>query len=161
MIIDRICDRYNGVAYNPRDFYYYLIESNDYYSQRISAAFDGGENSDVQKVLCEYIRKNGYKLWFCNYINKKDWINADKVFQYREILQTRYELILKNIAGLFSASDNRKYNDAIWAFANVLKATDKDFVGADAHEIADIIKIYIDSNIKLGLLAQSVRAADS
>lgn len=140
MIIDRICDRRDGVAYNPRDFYYYLMEASDYYSQRISAALDGGENSDVQKALCEYIRDNGYKLELCGYVNKVDWINADKVYQFAEILQVRYELLLKNITEIFSAGDAWKYNNAVRALANVLKATDKDFADVETREIAAAIK---------------------
>lgn len=141
MIIDRICDRRDGVAYNPRDFYYYLMESSDYYSQSISAALDGGENSDVQKALCEYIRENNYNLDLCDYVNKVDWINADKIFQYVEILQVRYAIILKNLSSKVCNGNNwqRKLNSYIRAFAKVLKETDKDFADIDERKIAAAI----------------------
>lgn len=139
MIIDRICDRRDGVAYNPRDFYYYLMEAeaNDYYSQRISAALDGGENSDVQNALCEYIRDNGYALELCGYVYKKDWINSDEIFRHIDILLSKYEQQVINLSTMIYNGDNWGYNlnAAICEFAEVLKASDKHFADVELHEI--------------------------
>lgn len=80
MIIDKICDRMNGAAYNPREFYTYLMQDSDEYSQMISAALDGGENSDVQNALCKYIQDNNYNTALIDYVNGADWLNVDAIY---------------------------------------------------------------------------------
>ena len=54
MIIDRILDRYDGVAYDPKSFYHYC-NGLSHYGDKIAAAMDGGTENDVRAAIAEYI----------------------------------------------------------------------------------------------------------
>ena len=63
MIIDKILNRKDGRHYSAHDFY---IEVRKYerlgvgtHGEDISIAMDYGDNRDVQRVLCQYIQRNG------------------------------------------------------------------------------------------------------
>lgn len=141
MIIDKICDRMNGAAYNPREFYSYLMQDSDKYSQMISAALDGGENSDVQNALCKYIQENNYNTTLIDYVNGVDWLNADAIYKYIDIILTKYEPQIINLSAMIYNGDNWwiNLNTAICEFAGAIKETDKDFDGVELREIGAAI----------------------
>lgn len=75
MIIDLIFDRKNGRHYSAHDFY---LEVRKYerlgvgtHGDDISIAMDYGDNKDVQRVLCQYIRRNGYPADIESYIRSQ------------------------------------------------------------------------------------------
>lgn len=141
MIIDKICDRMNGAYYNPRDFYNYLMQDSDEYSQMISAALDGGENSDVQTALCKYIQENNYNTSLIDYVNGVDWLNADAIYKYVDIMLSKYEPQIINLSAMIYNGNDWwvNLNTAICEFADAIKATDKDFNGVELHEIGAAI----------------------
>ena len=78
MIIDLIFDRRNGYPYDAHEFY---NEIRDYErlgigvsDERISIAMDYGDNKDVQRVLCQYIQRNGYPADIEDYIRSQVWV---------------------------------------------------------------------------------------
>lgn len=73
MIIDLICDRMDGVHYEPARFYYGVMNYGEI-GHEITRAMDAGTNADVQAALCEYIKKQGYNTELCNYINEREWL---------------------------------------------------------------------------------------
>lgn len=78
MIIDLILDRKNGKQYSAYDFY---LEIRKYerlgvgtHGEDISFSMDYGDNKDVQRVLCQYIRRNGYPADIESYIISQVWV---------------------------------------------------------------------------------------
>lgn len=79
MIIDSILDRKNSRRYSVHDFY---IEVRKYeclgvgtHGEDISlAAMDYGDNKDVQRVLCQYVQRNGYPANIEDYIRSQVWV---------------------------------------------------------------------------------------
>lgn len=78
MIIDLILDRKDGKQYSAHDFY---LEVRKYErlgvstrGEDISIAMDYGDNKDVQRVLCQYIRRNGYPVDIESYIRSQVWV---------------------------------------------------------------------------------------
>ena len=77
MIIDLILDRRGGVAYDPQQFYFDVLEYRDIWpelSDPITQALDGGTEEDVKKELCKYVTENGYNPEICDYINSVSWL---------------------------------------------------------------------------------------
>lgn len=73
MIIDCILDRYEGNDYNPREFYFDMLE---YGSSGIdiSRAMDFGNEEDVREQLCRYVDCNKYNGKIKDFINKAKWL---------------------------------------------------------------------------------------
>lgn len=78
MIIDSILDRRNGYPYNAHEFY---NDIRDYeclgvgtHGEDISLAMDYGDNKDVQRVLCQYVQRNGYPANIEDYIRSQVWV---------------------------------------------------------------------------------------
>ena len=84
MIIDRILDRYDGDAYEPREFYWDMLSYGGHGVQ-ISRAMDFGTEEDVKKALCEYI-DGEYNPLIKDFINKADWLVPDNGVNWREIV---------------------------------------------------------------------------
>lgn len=79
MIIDSILDRRNGSAYDPKAFYDYVSGWNGMNSEyeEIARALDCGEEEDVKRLLCEYIRNNEYNPALCDYVRSVKWLEAE------------------------------------------------------------------------------------
>jgi hypothetical protein len=78
MIIDLILDRKDGRHYSAHDFY---LEVRKYeclgvgtHGEDISLAMDYGDNKDVQRVLCQYVQRNGYPANIEDYIRSQVWV---------------------------------------------------------------------------------------
>ena len=84
MIIDKILDRYDGDAYNPKEFYLDMLAYGGY-GIDISAAMDYGTEEDVKNVLCEYI-DGEYNPLIKDFINKANWLVPDKGINWHEIV---------------------------------------------------------------------------
>lgn len=79
MIIDLILDRKDGVRYNAREFYNDVMEYGEIWpdlANPITRAMDEGEEQDIKNALCDYIKKAGYSLNICNYINNVNWLQT-------------------------------------------------------------------------------------
>lgn len=78
MIIDLILDRKEGKQYSAYDFYLEVRKYErlgvDTRGEDISFAMDYGDNKDVQRVLCQYIRRNGYPADIESYIISQVWV---------------------------------------------------------------------------------------
>lgn len=77
MIIDLILDRKAGEAYNPRDFYYHVLDYRDVWpelSDPITRAMDEQPEQVVKFELCRYVINNGYNPELCDYINSVNWL---------------------------------------------------------------------------------------
>ena len=78
MIIDLILDRKNCRRYSSHDFYLeirkYELLGVGTHGEDISLAMDYGDNRDVQRVLCQYIQRNGYTADIENYIRSQVWV---------------------------------------------------------------------------------------
>ena len=77
MIIDLILDRRGGVAYDPQQFYFDVLEYREIWpelSDPITRALDGGTEEDVKRELCKYVTENGYSPEICDYINSVSWL---------------------------------------------------------------------------------------
>lgn len=77
MIIDLILDRRGGVAYDPQQFYFDVLEYRDIWpelSDPITRALDGGTEEDVKRELCKYVNGQGYNPEICDYINSVSWL---------------------------------------------------------------------------------------
>lgn len=72
MLVDFILDRMGGIEYDPRELYDYCQEEEIYWG--VARALDGGDNEDIQRVLCEYIENEGYNMDICEYIRSADWL---------------------------------------------------------------------------------------
>lgn len=78
MIIDSILDRRDGRHYSAHDFY---LEVRKYerlgvgtHGEDISLAMDYGDNRDVQRVLYQYVQRNGYPADIESYIRSQIWV---------------------------------------------------------------------------------------
>lgn len=77
MIIDLILDRKDGQPYNPHSFYNRVMGYGETFpelSYPIADALDGGNNEDVKKALCGYIKSEGYNPDIINYVNANNWL---------------------------------------------------------------------------------------
>ena len=72
MIIDRILDRYDGDAYNPKEFYNYC-NGLSHYGDKIAAAMDGGTENDVRAAIAEYI-SGEYNPLIIAYVYSVSWL---------------------------------------------------------------------------------------
>jgi hypothetical protein len=80
MIIDLILDRKDGKEYVPGDFYTGVMGYLDVFPEiviPIAEAMENGEESDVQRVLCEYIERNDYNPELCGYVRSVKWLEPD------------------------------------------------------------------------------------
>lgn len=79
MIIDLILDRYNGAAYNAKQFYTDVLdyENTLELSYDITIAMDYANNEEVQKTLCKYIDDNNYNANIKAFINAVNWLADD------------------------------------------------------------------------------------
>lgn len=74
MIIDLILDRKEGNnLYSAKRFYDGVSGYGDV-GVDIASAMDGGENEDVQRELCNYIKKERYNEKICEYVMGKRWV---------------------------------------------------------------------------------------
>ena len=110
MIIDAILDRRNGAAYDPKEFYDYVSGWNGMNSEYedIARALDCGEENDVKRLLCEYIRNNEYSLALCSYIRSVDWLTPSPAFDFGESAKMLCDAIRK-FADNPDAIDNFEY----------------------------------------------------
>lgn len=78
MIIDLILDRREdekfGIPYDAAMFYRDAMHYGKI-SHGITAAMDGGDESDVRRELCQYILRNNYNPDICEYVNSRSWLN--------------------------------------------------------------------------------------
>lgn len=78
MIIDLILDREDGEKfgelYNAHDFYFDVMCYGEI-GEDITMAMDYGDESDVRRELCNYVKDNGYNPTICDYINSREWLN--------------------------------------------------------------------------------------
>lgn len=77
MIIDLILDRRAGDDYNPRDFYFSVMQYGEIWPDiafPITKAMDEGTEEEVKKELCRYVREQGYNPKICRYINSVSWL---------------------------------------------------------------------------------------
>ena len=82
MIIDRILDRKDGEPYDPREFYYDMLEYEHTFDFegsgiKISKAMDYGEEEDVKRELCKYIDMMHYSADIKDYIKSVNWLEED------------------------------------------------------------------------------------
>lgn len=73
MIIDKILDRKDGAPYKPKKFYD-DVSIYGGYGFTIANMMDSGEEKDVKKILCQYIKDNDYDEDIITYINSVDWL---------------------------------------------------------------------------------------
>ena len=72
MIIDRILDRYDGAAYDPKSFYHYC-NGLSYYGDKIASAMDYGTENDVRAAIAEYI-SGEYNPLIIAYVYSVNWL---------------------------------------------------------------------------------------
>lgn len=78
MIIDLILDRKDGKPYNAREFYFNVLAYGDV---GICIAMDYGEEKDVKRELCRYLKNNGYNLTIGRYIYEKNWLCCEDCYR--------------------------------------------------------------------------------
>ena len=75
LIIDSILDRKDGKHYSAHDFYNEVRKYERLgvgtHGEDISIAMDYGDNRDVQRVLYQYIQRNGYPANIEDYIRSQ------------------------------------------------------------------------------------------
>lgn len=76
MIIDLILDRKDGEPYNPREFYFSVMEYGGMFAERITRAMDEGTERDVKYQLCRYVLQCLYNEAICDYIESVNWLSA-------------------------------------------------------------------------------------
>ena len=94
MIIDLILDRQENTnivypktikdgkiltsnKYNSKSFYNNIMNYYNIFPEivgPIADALDSGTDNDIKKVLCNYVKNNGYNNNICKYINSVNWI---------------------------------------------------------------------------------------
>ena len=74
MIVDLILNRKDGVNYRVENFYRQVANYGEI-GFDITEALDNGEEFDVKRELCNYIKENGYNSNINNYINNVEWLN--------------------------------------------------------------------------------------
>ena len=57
MIIDRVLDRYDGAAYDPKSFYHYC-NGLSYYGDKIAAAMDYGTELTLERLLLNILAES-------------------------------------------------------------------------------------------------------
>ena len=96
MIIDFILDRYHdektfdqfgkypvsfageSCEYNPRRFYYDVLQYGEI-GDDITRAMDGGTENDVKQALCNYIIRNKYNPNICGFVCSVNWLENSRV----------------------------------------------------------------------------------
>jgi len=86
MIIDLILDRYDGDAYDPKEFYDMVMEYEEGTDYPISTALDGGEEEDIRRELCAYIDDGNYNPKIKDFINSVKWLDGDDGKDYSKVL---------------------------------------------------------------------------
>lgn len=69
------------LSYDPAKFYRDCMEYSTIFSgigDDITAAMDGGEESDVVSALCAYIMQNKYNPGICDYIRSVKWLPEER-----------------------------------------------------------------------------------
>ena len=81
MIIDMICDRFQGFKkYNEFDFYCGLEEYAEIWPELaypIMDAMDNGNEQDVVNALRKYLTENGYGGKIYDYVSSVRWLEDD------------------------------------------------------------------------------------
>lgn len=77
MIIDVILDRYDGDAYDPKEFYASMMAYEEGTDYPISRAMDSGEEEDIRRELCAYIDDSNYNPKIKDFINSVAWLESD------------------------------------------------------------------------------------
>lgn len=83
MIIDRILDRYDGDAYDPKEFYDAMMSYEEGTDYKISRAMDSGEEEDIRRELCAYIDDAQYNPKIKDFINSVAWLEPDNGKKYK------------------------------------------------------------------------------
>ena len=83
MIIDRILDRYDGDAYDPKEFYDDMMSYEEGTDYKISRAMDSGEEEDIRRELCAYIDDAQYNPKIKDFINSVAWLEPDNGKKYK------------------------------------------------------------------------------
>lgn len=118
MIIDLILDRYDGDAYDPKEFYDRVMEYEEGTDYSISTALDGGEEEDIRRELCAYIDDGNYNPKIKDFINSVKWLDGDDGKDYSKVfnilgeskkrfecsMQKRVESFKKNEAAFLDGS---------------------------------------------------------
>lgn len=118
MIIDLILDRYDGDAYDPKEFYDRVMEYEEGTDYPISTALDGGEEEDIRRELCAYIDDGNYNPKIKDFINSVKWLDGDDGKDYSKVfnilgeskkrfecsMQKRVESFKKNEAAFLDGS---------------------------------------------------------
>jgi hypothetical protein len=86
MIIDLILDRYDGDAYDPKEFYDMVMEYEEGTDYPISTALDGGEEEDIRRELCAYIDDGNYNPKIKDFINSVKGLDGDDGKDYSKVL---------------------------------------------------------------------------
>lgn len=117
MIIDLILDKKDGLNYDPKEFYNdVLIYENTFnFEPKISLALDYGENSDVQKALCEYIEDNDYNPEIKDYINSVNWLEKTLFI----IRNDKEEEITRSEAIEMAKEWQQDFSDCIYSYEDL------------------------------------------
>ena len=86
MIIDRILDRYDGDAYDPKEFYDDMMSYEEGTDYKISRAMDSGEEEDIRRELCAYIDDAQYNPKIKDFINSVAWLEPDNGKKYKAVI---------------------------------------------------------------------------
>jgi hypothetical protein len=80
MLIDLILDRQGGQPYEAREFYNEVMGYLEVFPSYlpVAQALDGGEEQDVVRELCNYVRREDYKEEICDYIRSVKWLDTFK-----------------------------------------------------------------------------------
>ena len=73
MIIDLILDRKDGRPYTSGNFYR-AVNRYHPHGVQIADALEGGEEADVKKALCNYIKRHDYNPAIKKFINSVTWL---------------------------------------------------------------------------------------
>ena len=114
MIIDLILDRKETEIYNPRNFYFsvlqYLNGCGGTYAEKITAAMDYGTETEVKQALCNYIIDCDYNPEICNFINSRLWLTeAEMSDTKRKALET-----LETVKQIYDNSESDLLTAGFW-----------------------------------------------
>ena len=63
--------------YNPKTFYNEVRVYDWIFGTHIAEVMDYGNEDDVKKALCKYVKRNDYNPAICDYINSVNWLTTD------------------------------------------------------------------------------------
>lgn len=127
MIIDLILDRYDGDAYDPKEFYDRVMEYEEGTDYPISTALDGGEEEDIRRELCAYIDDGNYNPKIKDFINSVKWLDGDdgkdysKVFNILGESKKRFECSMQKKVESFKKNETLGMGDDLVLIYNLKK----------------------------------------